>query len=102
MITWKRSANINHGKHVAAIAWAHKVSAYVNDNFSTNITVNGNVAGPVNQIHWIGTFESLASFEEITGQISSDAGYAQLLEESSEANFFDTESFEDTLYLSLD
>jgi hypothetical protein len=102
MITWTRSANINHGKHLAAVAWAHKVSAYVNDNFGTNITVNGNVAGPVNQLHWIGSFASLAEFEAITSQIVRDTEYNQLLEESSAANLFATPSFEDTLYYSLD
>ena len=101
MITWQRSANINHGKHLAAVAWAHKVSAYVNDTFGTDIIVHGNIAGPVNQIHWMGTFASLAEFEEITTQITRDAEYNQLLDESSTANLFDTPSFEDTLYYSL-
>ena len=101
MITWIRSANINHGKHGEAISWAIRVSDYVNNKFGTHVTVHGNVAGPVNQIHWIGTFESLSAFETITGQIASDEDYNKFLAESSAANLFDTHSFVDTLYNSL-
>ena len=101
MITWMRSAVINHGKRAGALAWALEVSAYVNDSFGTNIGVHGNVAGPVNQIHWVATYDSLSAFEEIAGRISQDDGYNRLLEQSSEANYFSTHSFKDTLYQSL-
>ena len=102
MITWMRSALINHGKREAAIEWALKVSGYVNDNFGTNIAVHGNVAGPINQIHWVATYESLGAFEAMASKIVQDEGYNELLAESSEANLYDTHSFEDTYYQTLE
>jgi hypothetical protein len=101
MITWMRSAVINHGKRAGGIEWALKISDYVNDTFGTNISVHGNVAGPINQIHWVATYESLAAFEKVAGRIIQDEGYNQLLAESSEANFYDTHSFKDALFQSL-
>jgi hypothetical protein len=101
MITWTRSANINHGQRGGAIEWAIKASNYVNDKFGTNLGVHANVAGPTNQIHWFGTFDSLAAFEEAANKIVADEGYQRLVADSSEANFFDTHSFTDALYQSI-
>lgn len=102
MITWIRSANINPGKREAAIDWASRVRDYVNGRFSTNITVHGNASGPTNQIHWVATYDSLEDFEKRAAKIVPDPGYNDLLAENEKANYFNTNSFKDTLFQLLD
>lgn len=101
MITWVRSANINHGKQAGAIEWAVRVSVTINEALGTNIGVQRNVAGPVNQIHWVATYDSLAAFEQMAAGILQNEAYLQLIAESTEANFFDTHSINDSLYQSV-
>lgn len=101
MITWIRTALINPGKRTEAIAWALNLSRYVNDKFDTNITVHGNVIGPINQIYWVTTYESMDAFEQAAGKIVQDRGYNELLEASSEAQLYNAQSFKDTFYQPL-
>lgn len=37
----------------------------LNETLQTNVTVYRNVAGPVNQVHWVSARDSFASGEEI-------------------------------------
>ena len=101
MITWVRSANINTGKRDGAIEWALRISAYVGDTFGTNVNVQGNVAGPYNQIHWVATYDSLAALEKASARFFQDDGYLSLLAESTAAGFFDTHSINDAIYRTL-
>jgi hypothetical protein len=101
MITFVRTADIRDGKAQPAIEWALKVAAYLNETLQTNVAVQRNVAGPVNQLHWFSTHDSLASVEEIGAKIQVDAGYQQLLAESNEDPLFFANSVVDNLYQSI-
>lgn len=101
MITFVRTTKVHDGKLLSAIEWGLKVTAYVNETFGRNVSMHRNVAGPLNQLQWVDTHESLASFEEITGKIIADPGYQGMLAEAAEQGLFRGESTEDFLYQSL-
>lgn len=101
MITWVRTAKVHDGKLLPAIEWGLKVTAYVNETFGINASMHRNVAGPLNMVQWVDTYDSLASFEEISAKIIADPGYQGLLAEANEQGLFRGESIEDFLYQSL-
>ena len=101
MITWVRTADIRDGKGPAAIEWALKVSAYVNEAFKTNVSLQRNVAGQLNQVHWVATYQSLAGLEELMARLIEDDGYQQLLAESAEQELFFASSIVDNIYQSI-
>lgn len=101
MITWVRTANINHGKYETAIEWAIRVSAYVNEKYGTNVRVQVNVAGPYNQLHWAASYDSLAGLEDLTNKLMMDEGYRDLLRETTEAENFETKSVVDAIYRTI-
>jgi hypothetical protein len=98
MITWVRTANVNNGMFQSAMEWALRASAYVNEKYGTNVSVHMNVAGPVNQLRWVATYESLTAFDDVVMQLLTDEGYAALLAETSEASHFAAASVEDAMY----
>lgn len=101
MITWVRTGDIRDGKARPAAEWALKIAAYINETFETNIIVQRNVAGPVNQLHWVSTYDSLASVEETSAKISEDPGYQQLMAELVEDPLFFAASVVDNLFRSI-
>ncbi|MGB3716088.1 MAG: hypothetical protein WA996_16810 [Candidatus Promineifilaceae bacterium] len=101
MITWVRTAEIRDGKALPAIEFGLKVAGYVNDKFGLNVTVERNVTGKLNQLHWVVTYDSLAAFEEAAAATSADEGYQQLLAESSENELFFANSVVDNLFQSI-
>ena len=101
MITWVRTADIREGKNMVAIEWALKIAAYVNETFKTNVSLQRNVTGQVNRLHWVATYQSLASFEELMAKLIQDEGYQQLLAESAELELFFASSIVDNLYQSI-
>ncbi|MFN2141439.1 MAG: hypothetical protein ACK2U5_13205 [Candidatus Promineifilaceae bacterium] len=98
MITWVRTANVNNGMFQSAMEWALRASAYVNEKYGTNVSVHVNVAGPVNQLRWVATYESLTAFESVVTQLATDEGYSDLLAETGEAFHFAAASVEDAMY----
>lgn len=102
MITNVRSATIQQGVPVeSAFEWAVKVAMYVNQTFGTNVQVQRNLTGPLYQVHWVNTLESLAQVEEIGQKLQADQGYASLLADAREQGLFVTASIEDHLYQSI-
>jgi hypothetical protein len=82
MIVWVRTANIHDGKMREAFGWAAKVASYTNQKFpGVNVQVTRNIGGPMSQVRWMASYESLASFEKLMRQIESDDGYQALLAE---------------------
>ena len=77
---------------------AVKVAKYSNEKFGTNIQVARNVGGPVFQVHWVGTYDSLASLEKIWKQIEADQGYQGLVTEVRQQGVFIGTSIVDSLY----
>ena len=82
MIIWKRTANIHDGKAMEAFAWAVKVASWANQKYpGTKMQVIRNVGGPLYQVHWTATYDSLASWEKAWKQIEADDEYRALLAE---------------------
>lgn len=99
MITWVRTANIHDGKIQEAFSWAAKAANYINKKFEgVNVQVARNVGGPIYQVHWVATYQSLASFEKLGKQIESDEGYQGLLAEIRQQAAFIGTSVVDSLY----
>jgi len=101
MITFVRSADSNDGTALVAIAWALKVAAYVNGNYGTNISVQQNVGGKVNQVHWVATFESMNESVELGDKLLQDEGYLELLAEANDQGLFSANSIVDNYYRSI-
>lgn len=102
MITRVRTANMHDGKGHEAFAWAVKVATYINENFSgSNIQVMRNVGGPVWQVHWVDSHESLAAYEEVMKKVEADSGYLELLGEARDQKLFVSSSIVDSLYQAI-
>jgi len=101
MITWVRTADVRDGKNIEATQWALKAAAYVNEKYNLNISVQTNVAGQLNQLHWVGTHDSLANYEVVSMKIFEDTGYQQLAKEAVEQELFFGVSISDSLYRTI-
>jgi len=102
MITWVRTAGIQDGKLDEAFGWAVKVAGYINKKFKgANIQVVRNIGGPVYQLHWVGTYETLAAFESQWKQIEGDRGFRSLLTEIRKKRALVGPSVADSLYESI-
>ena len=98
MITFVRTADMNDGKAMAGFAWAVKAANYITENLGINVQVVRNVGGPVNQVHWIANYESLAEYEAAGKKIENDDGFQGLLAEGMEQGLFSSSSVVDGLY----
>lgn len=96
MITSVRSANIHEGKGKEATAWAKATAEYLNDTFNTNISVLANIGGPLLQLHWVNTHESLGALEVLREKMDADAGFQERVEAA--AGLFVGSSLVDSLY----
>jgi hypothetical protein len=101
MITFARSADIKDGKGMAAVEWALKVTSYLNKNFDMDTQLMQNVTGAVNQLHWVTTFDSLASLEVAIAKLNEDEGYLQHIAEANEMELFHGGSIVDHLYRTI-
>ena len=99
MITQVRTATVHDGKLPEAVEFGLKVVAYVNDKFpeSTPQMIR-NVGGPLYELHWVSTFETLASYEDLSKRLEADQGYQELLAEVRQARLFVASSVVDHLY----
>jgi len=99
MITWQRTADIHDGKLQETFAWAVKVTKYINQKFpGVNLYTARNVYGPVYQVHWFATYDSLAAYEKLRKQLETDEGYGRLLAEIREQGHLIGASVVDALY----
>ena len=57
-----------------------------------------NVGGPVYQIHWVSTYDSLAAYDRTIKKIEADEDYQELLAEVREQALFIGTSVSDSLY----
>lgn len=101
MFTWVRTADIRDGKALPAVEFGLKIAGYVKDRFGLEVSLERNVTGKINQLHWVVTYDSLASFEEIVAATNADDGYQQLLVEATEKELFFANSVVDNLYQSI-
>jgi len=101
MITSVRTAAIHDGKLAEAMAWAVKVRNYLRDKHGANVQLSRNIGGLAYQVHWVGTYPSLADFEKAMKQIEADEGYRSLLVEARQQGLFVGSSIVDSLYESI-
>ena len=66
-----------------------------------DIQLMGNVAGKVNQLHWVATFESLAELEASMGKLGSNSDYEAMVADAAAQGLFATGSFSDSIYRTL-
>ena len=87
IITTVRTANIHDGKMQEAWVWAVKAAKYLNEKFGTNVSVHRNLGGPLFQVHWVATCESLAAFEKVHKQVDTDPGFQELIAHTAHRRF---------------
>ena len=99
MITSVISATVHDGKLDAAFAFAAKLSAYVKDNYpGMTLTVPRNVAGPLYEVHWVGTVDTLAAYDEFNKKLNASEGYQKLVQEARDQGLFVGSSVTNRLY----
>ncbi len=82
MIIQVQSACYQEGKGQDAWEFVIKLAAYCNENFEgTNVRLLSNFNGPVNQGHWVQSFESLATMEEFLQKEAADSKWQELIAE---------------------
>ena len=99
MITFVRSAAIHDGKLADAFALAAKITDYIRTHYEgMNIEVSRNVGGPVFELHFVSTTESLTAYEDLNKRLEADEGYQAILNEVRQAGVFVGTSLTDRLY----
>jgi hypothetical protein len=98
MITAVLTANVHDGKMQDAFSVGLKAARYMNEKFGTNMQVNRNVNGPVYQIHFVTTYDSLAAFEKTRKQWEADTGYQEVLTEIRNKGLFIGTSIVQNIY----
>lgn len=84
MIYHVNTTMILPGKEAEAQQIAQKFATHVNATYPRlHIQILRNVNGKSKQIHWLGRFESLAAYEEISQKFSTDARFRELWLEGS-------------------
>ena len=99
MITQVRTAAVHDGKFPEAIEFGLKVVAYINDKFpELNAQLVRNIGGPLYELHWVSTTETLASYDDLGKRLEADQGYQELVAEIRQAGVFVASSLVDHLY----
>jgi hypothetical protein len=101
MITFVRTADIHDGKAPMAIEWALKVAAYINEKYGTNVSIQQNVGGKVNQLHWVDMYETMDESLALGAKLNMDEGFQQLMAEAGEQGLFAANSVVDNYYQSI-
>ena len=94
MITTMRTANIRRGKAAEAFEWAIKVAIHAKDKCAqvTDLQVVRNIGGPINQLHWIGTYGSMADMEATYKWFDSDAEIQKLIADALARELFEVDA----------
>ena len=102
MITFVRTAAIHEGKLMDAMEWAAEVAAYIRDNIEgANIQAARRIGAEMYQVCWIATYDSLATFEDVTGRMEADDGYRERLSEARGMGLFVSHTLFDEIYQSI-
>lgn len=78
-----RAISVVAGKNEDAQKWAIESVNYLNEKYPGH-DVHAYIEwfGSVGSIHWTGSYEDLAAWENIWAELSSDAAWGELLEKS--------------------
>ena len=99
MIYFTRTATISQGQAEKAFEWAVRAADQINSKFpDANFQVLRRISGPISDVSWIATFDSLAQFDEWQAGIQSDPEYQQLLAEGRSEGLFVTSSIRDAFF----
>ena len=101
MITVVRTGSVHDGKFGEAVVWAVKITNYLREKLGANTQLMRNVGGPVFQLHWVSTHQSLADFEKAGKRIEADEGYRTFLAEARQQGLFIATSIVESLYESI-
>jgi hypothetical protein len=100
MVYLVRSARAQQGRSQAALPWAFQVATYLNENYpQVNVEVLRNINGPIDQVHWVARYESLAALEEIRNTLAKDDAYQELV--GAFQTIFVLESAVDNIYATV-
>jgi len=80
MVYLVRSARAQQGRAQVALPWAVQVANYLNEHYpEMNVQVVRNVNGPIDQVHWLVRYESLAVLEATRKKLDNDDDYQELV-----------------------
>jgi hypothetical protein len=80
MIYLLRSARALQGEAPLALPFAVEVANYLNEHYpEISIEVWRNVSGPIDQVHWVARYESLADMESVRQRLEQDDAYQELV-----------------------
>ena len=100
MIYLMRSARAQQGRSQAALPWAFEVADYLNENYpEVTVEVWRNISGPIDQVHWVARYESLAALEETRTKLEKDDTYQKLV--GGFQSIFVLESAVDNIYATV-
>ena len=100
MVYLVRSARAQQGRSQAALPWAFEVATYLNENYpQVNVKVLRNISGPIDQVHWVARYESLAALEETRNTMAKDETYQKLV--GAFQSIFVLESAVDNIYATV-
>ena len=82
MIYFVRSWKIIPETKTEAMEWIRRLAKYNNEKWpETPIELLTNNSGALNQLHWVGKFDSLGDFEEARDRFHSDEGVKAIMGE---------------------
>jgi hypothetical protein len=97
MVYLIRSARAQPGRAQAALPWAVGVASYLNEHYpDINVQIVRNVNGPIDQVHWVARYASLAALEETRRKLDQDDAYQELV--GAFQSIFDLRSAVDNIY----
>jgi len=79
MITILRSASIAPGKVGDAMAFAHKIAAFISENYAVKLELLMPVGGNPNRIAWRADYSNVAEWEILSGKLMADQGYLAIV-----------------------
>lgn len=102
MIYWVRTASISGNAMDAGFAWAVKVAGWVNGKLpGANVQVLRNVSGPLQEVRWIMTADSLAELEQRTAAVEGDAEYQAMIAEARSGGLFVQGTLRDSIFRTI-
>lgn len=97
MVYLIRSARALQGRAQTALPWAVQVADYVNEHYpDVHMEVWRNIDGPIDEVHWVVRYASLAVLERTKDQLDQDEAYQELV--GAFQSIFDLSSAQDRHY----
>jgi len=96
MVYFSRTASIVPGKAGEAIAFGNLIAKYIKETYGTTLEDLVPIGGDPNRIAWHTHYESLADWEAVTANLTTDKLYMEMV--SKQANTFLAGSVRDDLW----